>query len=67
MEIKDIPMLRCIKVVMYCLVVLIVVISAIPYALIKGLVNTEYYQEWADFFLDCVQGFLKPSKAWKER
>lgn len=59
MEIKDIPMLRCIKVVMYCLVVLIVVISAIPYALVKGLVNTEYYQEWADFLLCRVERLLK--------
>lgn len=67
MEIKDISILQYIKVIMYCLVALIVTISAIPYALVKGLVNTEYYQEWADFLSDRVEGLLKLSKAWKEK
>lgn len=27
----------------------IVLVPAIPYAMVKGLVNTEYYEEWFDF------------------
>ena len=59
MKIKDIPMLQYIKEILYCLVVLIMMISAVPYALIKGLGNKKYYQEWAELFSDLTHELLK--------
>lgn len=29
--------------------IVIMLIPAIPYAMIKGLVNTEYYEDWVNF------------------
>ena len=29
--------------------IVIMLISAIPYAMIKGLVNTDYYEDWVNF------------------
>lgn len=59
MEIEDFSMSQYIKLVIYCLIVLILLVSAIPYALIKGLGNMDYYEEWADFLLGRVERLLK--------
>lgn len=33
-----------------CYIVLIIInIPAIPYAIVKGICNTDYYKEWNDF------------------
>lgn len=59
MEIEDLSMSQYIKLVIYCLIILILLVSSIPYALIKGLGNMDYYEEWADFFLDRIPGTFK--------
>ena len=43
------PIARVVLITLSCISVVIILVPAIPYAMVKGLVNTEYYEEWLDF------------------
>ena len=43
------PIARVVLITLSYISVVIILIPAIPYAMVKGLVNTEYYEEWLDF------------------
>lgn len=43
------PIIRAIIVVLWYITIIIVLIPAIPYAIIKGVGNIEYYEDWLDF------------------
>ena len=43
------PIARVVLITLSYISVVIIIVPAIPYAMVKGLVNTEYYEEWLDF------------------
>lgn len=43
------PIGRVVLITLTYISAVIVLVPAIPYAMVKGLVNTEYYEEWLDF------------------
>lgn len=43
------PIARVVLITLTYISAVIVLIPAIPYAMVKGLVNTEYYEDWLDF------------------
>lgn len=43
------PIARVILTTLSYISIVVVLIPAIPYAMIKGAVNTEYYEDWLDF------------------
>lgn len=43
------PIARVVLITLSYISAVIVLVPAIPYAMVKGLVNTEYYEEWFDF------------------
>ena len=43
------PIVRVIIMILLYIAIAIILIPAIPYAMIKGAVTTEYYEEWLDF------------------
>ena len=43
------PIARVVLITLTYISAVIVLVPAIPYAMGKGLVNTEYYEEWLDF------------------
>ena len=43
------PIARVVLITLSYISVVIILVPAIPYAIVKGLVNTEYYEEWLDF------------------
>lgn len=43
------PIARVVLITLSYISVVIILVPAIPYAMVKGLVNTEYYEEWLDF------------------
>ena len=43
------PIIIAIVTILIYICSVIVLIPAIPYAMIKGAVTTEYYEEWLDF------------------
>lgn len=43
------PIARVVLITLSYISVVIILVHAIPYAMVKGLVNTEYYEEWLDF------------------
>lgn len=46
---KKFKKLAYLKDIVFCIVLIIVIISAIPYAIVRGVCNIKYYEEWADF------------------
>ena len=43
------PIARAVLIILATISLVVTLIPAIPYAMIKGLVNTDYYEEWLDF------------------
>lgn len=43
------PIVRAIVLILLSIVITILTIAAIPYAIVRGACNLEYYGEWADF------------------
>ena len=43
------PIARVMLITLRYISIVIILVPAIPYAMVKGLVNTEYYEEWLDF------------------
>ena len=43
------PIARVLLITLTYISAVIVLVPAIPYAMVKGLVNTEYYEDWLDF------------------
>ena len=43
------PIARVVLITLSYISIVIILVPAIPYAMVKGLVNTEYYEDWLDF------------------
>ena len=43
------PIARAVLIILATIALVVTLIPAIPYVMIKGLVNTDYYEEWLDF------------------
>ena len=48
------PIVRGIVLILLYIVVTIVLIPAVPYAIVKGVCNLDYYEDWYDFIKDKV-------------
>ena len=46
--------IRTIILILCCIVITILTITAIPYAIIKGISNLDYYEEWGDFIFKYI-------------
>ena len=51
------PIVRGIVLILLYIGVTIVLIPAIPYAIVKGVCNLDYYEDWFDFMRDKVKFF----------
>ena len=49
------PIVRGIVLILLYIGVTIVLIPAVPYAIIKGVCNLDYYEDWYDFMRDKVK------------
>ena len=49
------PIVRGIVLILLYIGVTIVLIPAIPYAIVKGVCNRDYYEDWFDFMRDKVK------------
>ena len=49
------PIVRGIVLILLYIVVTIVLIPAVPYAIVKGVCNLDYYDDWFDFMRDKVK------------
>lgn len=45
---------RAIILILYYIVIIAINILAIPYAIVKGICNTDYYEEWNDFIFKYI-------------
>lgn len=45
---------RAIISILYRIVIIAINIPAIPYSIVKGICNTDYYEEWNDFVLKYI-------------
>ena len=52
-QIKN-PIARAIFFILFYAILLLLVVPAIPYAIVKGLCNLDYYEEWIDFIKEYV-------------
>ena len=43
------PMVRGVILIIFYIAVIILIIPAIPYAIVKGVCNLNYYEDWFDF------------------
>lgn len=43
------PIARVVLITLSYISIVIILVPAIPYAMVKGLANTEYYEDWFDF------------------
>lgn len=48
------PIVRGIVLILLYIGVTIVLVTAVPYAIIKGVCNLDYYEDWYDFIKDKV-------------
>lgn len=48
------PIVRGIVLILLYIVVTIVLVTAVPYAIVKGVCNLDYYEDWYDFIRDKV-------------
>ena len=48
------PIVRGIVLVLLYIGVTIVLVTAVPYAIVKGVCNLDYYEDWYDFIKDKV-------------
>ena len=49
------PIVRGIVLILLYIAVTIVLIPAVPYAVVKGVCNLDYYEDWYDFMRDKVK------------
>lgn len=45
---------RAIVLILCFMAIIVINIPAIPYAIVKGICNTDYYEEWNDFVLKYI-------------
>ena len=43
------PIIRSIIVILWYIAIIILLIPAIPYAIVRGVCNLDYYEDWFDF------------------
>ena len=43
------PLIRLIEVILWYTAIAILCITAIPYAIVRGVCNLDYYEDWFDF------------------
>ena len=43
------PIARVIFFILFYIAMILLIITAIPYAIVKGVCNLDYYEEWFDF------------------
>ena len=48
------PIVRGIVLILLYIGVTIVLVTAVPYAIVKGVCNLDYYEDWNDFIKDKV-------------
>ena len=48
------PIVRGIVLILLYIAVTIVLVTAVPYAIVKGVCNLDYYEDWYDFIKDKV-------------
>ena len=48
------PIVRGIVLILVYIGVTIVLVTAVPYAIVKGVCNLDYYEDWYDFIKDKV-------------
>ena len=51
---KNCQIIRAIVLILCYIAITIISITAIPYAIVKGICNTDYYEEWNDFVLKYI-------------
>ena len=49
------PIVRGIVLILLYIGVTIVLVTAVPYAIVKGVCNLDYYEDWYDFMRDKVK------------
>lgn len=49
------PIIRGIIVILWYIAIIILLIPAIPYAIVKGVCNLDYYEDWVEFVNDKVK------------
>ena len=42
---------RAVISILYCIVIIAINIPAIPYAIVRGACNLDYYEDWFDFII----------------
>ena len=48
-------LIRLIVVILWYTVMAILSITAIPYAIVRGMCNLDYYEDWFDFMYDPIK------------
>ena len=48
------PIVRGIVLILLYIGVTIILVTAVPYAIVKGVCNLDYYEDWYDFIRDKV-------------
>ena len=48
------PIVRGIVLILLYIGVTIILVTAVPYAIVKGVCNLDYYEDWYDFIKDKV-------------
>ena len=48
------PIIRGIVLILLYIGVTIILVTAVPYAIVKGVCNLDYYEDWYDFIRDKV-------------
>ena len=51
---NDCQIIRAIVLILCYIAITIISITAIPYAIVKGICNTDYYEEWVDFIFKYI-------------
>ena len=49
------PIIRGIIVILWYIAIIILLIPAIPYAIVRGVCNLDYYEDWFDFMNSTVK------------
>ena len=51
---KDCQIIRAIVLILCYIAITIISITAIPYAIVKGVCNLDYYEDWVDFIFKYI-------------
>lgn len=46
--------IRMIQITIAYIILTVMMVPAIPYAIVKGLINLDYYEEWKDHIFNCI-------------